>query len=200
MKKGKVKINNSFLTGRVFMIVVLITCILFLIIVTNSGNKKEITETETPVSNNDPFQIYVTPTLIPTANNKLMTFIHPQNHFSFEYPSDWKVILTKKEFSDHDQYSVMLTDQSGHYDFKMHFMNQGRGGPYYEYETNEEKIINGRRINLNTVYKDNKAFESVVSFPDNDFGNNLIGLYIYLPQENQEEFITQVEEIIASLE
>lgn len=141
---------------------------------------------------------YITPTLIPSQNKDTLTFIHPQKHFSFDYPKGWNLIVTRLNVTD-PLYDVYLTDYNKNRSFKIDFMTGGRGGPYYEYETNEQKVINGKTINWNVMYKDGKAFEAVVSFPNNDFGHKLIGLYIYLPEENQTEFIQQVEDIIASL-
>ncbi len=141
---------------------------------------------------------HITPTIIHTTSNKTK-FIHPQNNFSFEYPSDW-IVNVQKHIKSDDWYDVTLTHAKEKDIFRIHFMHQGRGAPYYEYETTEEKFINNRQVIWKTMYKNDTAFEAVASFPNNDFGHDLIGLYIYLPQENQEEFMKQVEEIIATLE
>jgi hypothetical protein len=84
--------------------------------------------------------------------------------------------------------------------FKIYFMNGGRGLPKFDYKETREKILGEKYTQWNILYKNNVAFEAYINFPDNDFDNDLTSLYIYLPEDNQEQFIQTVEEIIATLE
>lgn len=139
---------------------------------------------------------YITPTIYPTDNTN-MIFIHPQKHFSFEYPKEWQLELTQRNVRE-PFYQVFLTDNLKEKNFRIHFSTNGRDYPDYQ-EAVDYKNLGGRDVKWVTLYNNDTAVEVFTQFPNNDFGNNLIGLYIYLPQEKQAEFIKQVEEIIASL-
>ncbi|HRN69636.1 MAG TPA: hypothetical protein PLS49_00495 [Candidatus Woesebacteria bacterium] len=142
---------------------------------------------------------YITPTILPKVNQEQMIFHHPQGHFSFEYSKDWNLELIKKNF-DEPIFTIILNKNIGFSNARIHFMNDVRGLPYFESEVLETKTINNLETKWRTMYKNQKPFEISIIFLNNDFGRNLIGLYLYLPKENQEKFIHQVEEIIASLE
>ena len=142
---------------------------------------------------------YITPTTLPVKNTGWKRFEHPLNHFSFEFPSDWKLQLYKRR-SGKDWYEVSLTGIENGDQFKINFMTGGRGSPNYDYETNTVKMLGDILTNWHTMYKDGKAFEISVGFPNNDFYDKLVGLYIYLPVENQDQFIQKVEKLISTLE
>lgn len=196
MKKKKK--GNTILDIKLISISIVIIALISSLVISFTYSRKTVSNIPYENSGSDGFFTKITPTIIPSENSKKI-FIHPIHNFTFEYPDSWQLIVDK-HINSTDWYDVTLTDPEENNEFRINFMHQGRGGPYYEYETNEEKIINGRRINWKIMYKDNKAFEAVVSFPDEDFGHKLIGLYIYLPKDNQAEFIQKVEELIATLE
>ena len=141
---------------------------------------------------------YITPTTFPTDNN-WNKFKHPLNHFNFEFPSDWKLQVYKHR-TGNQWHEVFLTDRDNKNLFRINFMTGGRGSPNYDYEINTEKILGDKLTNWKTMYKDDKAFEISIGFPNNNFDNKLVGLYIYLPEENQDQFIQTVEKIITTLE
>lgn len=191
MSKKK-QLFNKYIYVIVFLII--LVCIFLFI---NRQKKESLTVTKTTESGTvtNGFFTAITPTIIESDDN-LSTFIHPINHFSFKYPRTWQLILEKHNFSE-DWYEVLLKNDEN--TFRIYFSRNGRDYPAYR-EVIEYKNLGGKNIKWVTLYnKSNKAVEAFTQFTNNDLGNNLIGLYIYLPEENQEEFIKQVEDVIASL-
>ena len=190
MFKKKKLFNNLF---YIIVFLVILVCIFILI----NRQKESLTDTKTAESGTitNGFFTEITPTIIVSDDN-LSTFIHPIKHFSFKYPRTWQLILEKHNFSE-DWYEVLLKNDKN--TFRIYFSRNGRDYPAYR-EVIEYKNLGGKNIKWVTLYnKSNNAVEAFTQFTNNDFGNNLIGLYIYLPEDNQEEFIKQVEDIIASL-
>ncbi len=175
-------------------IITVVTIFLFNLKLSSKYTITNISPTEEPVI--DEFFTKITPTVIPTSNNR-NRFIHPQNDFSFEYPAEWKLTLSKHNYSD-NWYDVQLSNNDQN-KFRIYLAVNGRDYPNYR-EVTEDKILGNKHVTWTTLYNnDGQAVEAFTGFPDNDFGDKLIGLYIYLPKDNQEIFIKQVEDIIASL-
>lgn len=174
--------------------VIILLCIIILSLNSSKTNPvdNEMTDDSIPYGS----EIYITPTIIPSKDDTLV-FVHPKNDFTFKYPKSWNVLLTKRNVKG-PFYSVVLTNKSD--SFNIYFQTGGRDYPHYR-EVSEKKVLGGKNITWTTLYNNkDEAVEAFTSFPDNDFGDKLLGLYIYLPKENQKEFIKQVEELVASLQ
>lgn len=202
MKKRKSNIQ-SFINANFFWIGLFILIVFVVPILIISDNRQDkyyeenLTTNPTPTVSSNSLYIEVTPTTVASQRPGWKKFIHPNNDFNFEYPQEWTIVLTQRTH-DPSWYTVRLKSNISNAGF--YFMTGGRGSPYYDYEENSTKIINGRTTNWSLMYRNNIAFEAVASFPNNDFNNKMIGLYISLPQENQDEFIQIIEDIIATLE
>lgn len=187
------------------IIILIIICffvfILFLLlqrIQTYKSFRKQIVDRDNITNVNDGSTSLVTPMITIGSNTSKSMFIHPQGEFTFEYPTGWYLELMKRNVSD-PWYEVYLADQEKNPNFRINFITGGRDYPHYREET-EYKMLGGKQIKWTTLYdSNNQAVEAFTGFPNNDFGDKLTGLYIYLPKDSQEEFISQVEDIIASL-
>ncbi len=191
LKNKKIKHKWYFLVG--IGGVIMITIWLYFLTKQISPTQEKIAQSEEIIPGSTSL---ITPTILTNKNNN--KFIHPQNHFSFEYPKEWHLELTRRNVSQ-PFYQVILTNKINEKKFIIYFSSSGRDYPAYR-EVIEYKNLGEKNIKWVTLYNQDKAVEAFTQFTDNEFGNNLIGLYIYLPEENQEEFIKQVEDIIASLE
>ena len=144
--------------------------------------------------------IDITPTVFPTSREGWLTFVNPTGNYRFEYPSDWKVSVSKNRYVKENIYDVRLSYFQNNKSYVVHFMTGGRGGPNYDYKKIKYNILGGKTTQWTIMYLDNKPFEAVVTFPKNDFDKYFIGLYIYLPPLHQEEFIKTLEAVIASIQ
>ncbi len=144
--------------------------------------------------------IDITPTVFPSSRKGWLTFVNPTGNYSFEYPSDWRVSVSKNIYVKESIYDVRLSYFQNDKNYIVHFMTGGRGGPNYDYKEIKYKILGGKTTQWTIMYLDNKPFEAVVTFPKNDFDKYFIGLYIYLPPLHQEEFIKTLEAVIASIQ
>jgi hypothetical protein len=196
MKKKPSKFNSFFQKKANIIIAIAIIILLLIVILSFKSNKTTHVDTGM-IDESVPYgsDIYITPTVMPSENNKL-SFVHPNHDFSFEYPKSWNLLLTKRN-SKEPLYRVVLTDKND--SFNIYFETGGRDYPHYR-EITEKKVLSGKNVSWTTLYNsNNEAVEAFTSFPDNNFGDKLLGLYIYLPKDHQKEFVKQVEELIASL-
>lgn len=181
---------------NIVIVIIVLAFISILLIVLASKQKKVVnTEQETTTYGQT---VYVTPTIIPAEIEGKKIFYHPQNHFSFKYPNEWYIELSKLNVNN-PLYYVFLSEKKEKPAFRIHFMTGGRDYPNYREEVSY-KLLGDKNITWTTLYNnENKAVEAFANFPDNNFDNNLTSIYIYLPENNQEEFIKQVEDIIATI-
>jgi len=202
MKKKKTNIksfiNANFFWIGLFVLIVFLVPILIISDKRQDRYPENLPEVTTPTISSDPFYIEVTPTILPSQRSGWKKFIHPQGYYNFEYPVTWNVKLNKDRYGD-DWYNVYLNPNENN-KAKIHFMAPGRGSPYYEYEKIYYKELNGKTVKWKLMYLNDEAFEAVASFPNSDFGEELYGLYIVLPHDNQEQFIHTIDEIIISME
>lgn len=142
----------------------------------------------------------ISPVISPSSRQGWLTFVYPTGGYHFEYPSDWKVNVSRNRYSKDNIYSVSLSYFQDNEPYRVDFMMGGRGGPNYDYEKREYKTLGGKTTLWTVMYRNKEPFEAVISFPDDDFDKYFVGLYVYLPQTNQEKFIKTLEEIIASID
>lgn len=202
--KKKIQYHKRLNVKLIIAIFLLLVFFILLLLQKNTASPKgEKLITSNAQSSTNDFFTKITPTII-SVNDKKSRFVHPNNDFSFEYPSNWQLTIEKHNYSE-DWYEVLLSNydpETSDYDstkFRIHFSVNGRDYPNYREEI-VYKTLGQRNIKWITLFDEDKAVEAFTQFPNNDFGDKLIGLYIYLPEQNQEQFIKQVEEIIASLE
>lgn len=143
--------------------------------------------------------IDVSPDVKPSTREGWLIFMHPSKGYSFEYPSDWNVKVLKNRYVKDDIYEVTLSYFESGKHYSINFMTGGRGGPNFDYETTENKNFGTTSVIWNKMYRDSQLFEAVVSFPDNEFEEYFVGLYIYFPPTNQEKFEQIIDDIVASL-
>ncbi|MEX2028383.1 MAG: hypothetical protein WD988_02685 [Candidatus Curtissbacteria bacterium] len=147
----------------------------------------------------DSINIDVQPNIKTSNKVGWSTFTYPTGEYSFDFPSSWKVKVLKNRYIKEEIYDVNLIYSEEGKSYQINFMTGGRGGPRYEYEKVEYKTLGGMSTRWDKMYLNGKLFEAVVSFPEKNFENYFVGIYIYFPMSNQVQIERTIEEIITSL-
>jgi hypothetical protein len=151
------------------------------------------------------------------------TFVYPDTNkkYTFDYPTSWKVDLDKNMFQDKDSFDVSLLYNTGVYGFKgaafptassthgqtgifFHSREAGSGYPSADYIKTEKHTYGGKSAIVETLYRNNKPYESYIKFDDEINGtatqkDSIIDIEITYPDTGLEQYQQTIDQIFTSL-
>lgn len=140
----------------------------------------------------------VTPVVNQPAKDGWRTFSHPDYKFTFKYPADWAVALTKSNVRDRG-YNLLLTYSVRGTEKRVEFLRGGRGAPASDSIDRDTRDYGGHTGYKSTYVKRGLPFQEVITFRDPHILDPYIAIEAQLPATDTTKYEKLLDTIAASV-